>query len=467
MDDALAASRRVAARQEIDESVVVARLMREEMEGLLRVNGSSATSTQSSASLNRDYTLGQRRAAPDVDFSATDADEGNGECCAAKGQTDAGALLDASTSPGTRLALAARTRSDWQLRTDLSVQMQRCAEIETRLAVLRVQDSAQSEVREHEAAAERLLEAMREKEAMLLARVEQLEEEVAAGRDHVGAQQLLLAQQQEELELQLERHASREEWWQQKQAQWEEEEQTDTPRAVSDARAKALELRAALHAPTRKVIYLASPYSHTDPDVVKQRVRDFAITAARLESEGDVHVVSAMFNHMLLEHATLPSDWEFWKSYSLTILDRADAVYVLQLDGWEKSSGVAGEIEHARNTGKPVVFLDGTKTGLPEAKAQQRDDQKLRPERSEAGVDVDAVAGERRQSTRRLNEVETNLAETESALAELREENAKLQEQLLQRNEHQKDAVGSVVEGQGREKPRGGALACVPVCLSA
>lgn len=108
----------------------------------------------------------------------------------------------------------------------------------------------------------------------------------------------------------------------------------------------------------RKVIYLACPYSHVNDEVVEDRVRNFCIVAAELESSGEAHVVSAMLNHLILRYAELPKDWNFWKSYSETMIERADEVVVLKLEGWNNSTGVAGEIEHAIKIGKPVRYIE-------------------------------------------------------------------------------------------------------------
>lgn len=109
----------------------------------------------------------------------------------------------------------------------------------------------------------------------------------------------------------------------------------------------------------RPLAYLASPYTSGNPDVVAERVRLFALTAAELERSGKVHVLSAMYNHLLVMHAAdLPTTWDFWKSYSLTMLSKCDVLYVLRTPGWDSSTGVAGEIQFANERGIPVEFID-------------------------------------------------------------------------------------------------------------
>jgi hypothetical protein len=50
--------------------------------------------------------------------------------------------------------------------------------------------------------------------------------------------------------------------------------------------------------------------------------------------------------------------FENWMELDLALIDASEAVYVLTLDGYQQSRGVKAEVEHARATGKPVVFID-------------------------------------------------------------------------------------------------------------
>lgn len=109
---------------------------------------------------------------------------------------------------------------------------------------------------------------------------------------------------------------------------------------------------------TRPLIFMACPYTSILPAEIEARVRAFAVKAAEIESKREVHVVSPVLNHLLLQHAKLPSDWEYWRSYSLTLLTRCDGLYVLRLPGWQESAGVRGEIAAAMAHNIPVTYLD-------------------------------------------------------------------------------------------------------------
>jgi hypothetical protein len=81
-----------------------------------------------------------------------------------------------------------------------------------------------------------------------------------------------------------------------------------------------------------------------------------ALTAKLLASEQ--HVFSPIvYSAPLAERFALPGDWDFWRGLDLDFIDRCDQLWVYQLPGWDLSVGVGAEIDHARATGKPVVFV--------------------------------------------------------------------------------------------------------------
>jgi nucleoside 2-deoxyribosyltransferase len=104
------------------------------------------------------------------------------------------------------------------------------------------------------------------------------------------------------------------------------------------------------------VIYLASPYSHPDAIVRKDRYRAACQAVAALLQAGHVAFSPIVHGHALVEHG-LPTDWEFWRGCDQALLERCDEVVVLTLDGWEESDGVRGEVALAAELGRPVRYL--------------------------------------------------------------------------------------------------------------
>ncbi len=104
------------------------------------------------------------------------------------------------------------------------------------------------------------------------------------------------------------------------------------------------------------LIYVAAPYSHKDPEVVEARMNAFADYMAKIIAAGE-HPVSPLMNHFLGDRSqTFPLTWEYWEEYSRKLLSRCDRIDVLQIDGWEESTGLTAEIELAKSLGIEVNY---------------------------------------------------------------------------------------------------------------
>lgn len=109
----------------------------------------------------------------------------------------------------------------------------------------------------------------------------------------------------------------------------------------------------------RDVIFLSAPYSHPDPAVVEERVKLVAIAAAHIERSGQGHIIAPILpNHLMVKHGNVPKETAWWSSQFLTLLSRCDELWVLKLEGWDKSVGVTQEIEHAAKNHIPIRYLE-------------------------------------------------------------------------------------------------------------
>lgn len=114
----------------------------------------------------------------------------------------------------------------------------------------------------------------------------------------------------------------------------------------------------------RKTIYLASPYSHSDPEVRMRRFRAACTVAGGLMRKGyrvfspiaHSHPVS-MFSGMQGDTIEGMSAHDFWLRQDTWVLDFCDYVVVAKIDGWEKSKGIAEEIERAKERNIPVYYV--------------------------------------------------------------------------------------------------------------
>lgn len=49
--------------------------------------------------------------------------------------------------------------------------------------------------------------------------------------------------------------------------------------------------------------------------------------------------------------------WADWEEYDLTMIDGCDEMWVVTMEGYDKSTGVTAEIKHCNFTGKPVRYV--------------------------------------------------------------------------------------------------------------
>lgn len=105
------------------------------------------------------------------------------------------------------------------------------------------------------------------------------------------------------------------------------------------------------------IIYIATPYSHPDPNVVKERMNVFARVAGTLALRGYT-VVSPCYNHFILDYMPgLATDWHTWRMYSEELLSKSHRIVVLCQDRWEESIGVRAEIGYANQCKIPIIYM--------------------------------------------------------------------------------------------------------------
>jgi hypothetical protein len=100
--------------------------------------------------------------------------------------------------------------------------------------------------------------------------------------------------------------------------------------------------------------YLASPYSGNEQENYEAAAK---FTAERM-AQGHVIFSPIVHCHQIAIDYNLPGDFNFWQNYNFAMLDIADELMVLKLPGWERSKGVAGEIDFAANAGIPVTYIE-------------------------------------------------------------------------------------------------------------
>lgn len=104
------------------------------------------------------------------------------------------------------------------------------------------------------------------------------------------------------------------------------------------------------------MIYLASPYSHPDPLIMKTRFLLAEQETAHYMKQGLVIFSPIVHCHEIACKYTLPTDFAFWQNYCIAMLRRADTLWVLRIEGWKESKGVTHEIEVATAALIPIKY---------------------------------------------------------------------------------------------------------------
>jgi hypothetical protein len=111
--------------------------------------------------------------------------------------------------------------------------------------------------------------------------------------------------------------------------------------------------------------YLASPYSHENPEIMEERYRLAVLAAADLMMSGWVIFSPIVHSHSIGQQLGKqaggnlnPVTHNFWMNQDLPLLAAADVLLVLCLPGWRESKGVKEEIEYAKRAGKKIQYVD-------------------------------------------------------------------------------------------------------------
>lgn len=113
------------------------------------------------------------------------------------------------------------------------------------------------------------------------------------------------------------------------------------------------------------MIYLASPLTHDDPNVLRARFHAACYAAGVLMTRG-LHVFSPIAHTYPIFKAVLglPVGWDYWAAFDRKMIEACTHLQVLQIDGWVESKGVQAEIQIAKELPKPVGYIDASSVGL-------------------------------------------------------------------------------------------------------
>lgn len=106
----------------------------------------------------------------------------------------------------------------------------------------------------------------------------------------------------------------------------------------------------------KKLVYLACPFRHPDPEMRKKRCAVAHTMAAQLSAE--YYVFSPLTHNEILVSLAPELPREHWIEFDLRILKTCDKLLILTLDGWETSWGVQKEIAFAKENNIPIEEIE-------------------------------------------------------------------------------------------------------------
>ncbi len=115
------------------------------------------------------------------------------------------------------------------------------------------------------------------------------------------------------------------------------------------------------------ILYLAGPYTHDDENVRVARYHAITQVAARLIKQKRIVFSPLTMTHpidiiMAGDGNTLGS--EFWVSFDQEFLNVCADISVLQLPGWDMSSGIKREIAHFKKLNIEPTLLSPSDYGV-------------------------------------------------------------------------------------------------------
>jgi len=105
------------------------------------------------------------------------------------------------------------------------------------------------------------------------------------------------------------------------------------------------------------LVYVATPYSKYEEGLDVAHKHACTVTGELLKFGINAYSPIA-YTHQIAQHANIdPLDHQFWMRVDKPFMQKADALIVVQMDGWMESLGVNMEIMEFREAGKPIEYL--------------------------------------------------------------------------------------------------------------
>lgn len=106
------------------------------------------------------------------------------------------------------------------------------------------------------------------------------------------------------------------------------------------------------------LIYVGTPYSKWADGLDAAFVEASKLTARLMQQGLKVYSPIAHMHPLAIHGDIDPLDHSIWLPFDGAMMDKADAMIVAMMKGWDESKGVRHEIEFFAAAGKPIFFLN-------------------------------------------------------------------------------------------------------------
>ncbi len=109
----------------------------------------------------------------------------------------------------------------------------------------------------------------------------------------------------------------------------------------------------------KKLIYLASPYSHPDSEIRELRFKAACYAAANLILQGYQVFSPIAHSHPIvtLIGPDAELDADLWMDFDFRMMRSCDVLVILCVDGWATSQGIAKEMVFAVANNIPIKYM--------------------------------------------------------------------------------------------------------------
>lgn len=112
-----------------------------------------------------------------------------------------------------------------------------------------------------------------------------------------------------------------------------------------------------------KHIFISFPYTHTDNKVTLERVQKAREYCYWQLSAGNIVYAPAIFGHDLMHGLNLTTteenmSFKNWEQFCYSYLFPCDELHLLTMEGWDTSTGCAGEQLKAAELNIPIILVN-------------------------------------------------------------------------------------------------------------